>query len=524
MLKYTLQSLLLIVTLVLLFGCGSDSDSDPDGDELDGDSQENPDGDDPDGDSPDGDSPDGDSPDGDSPDGDNPDGDNPDGDTDRDSDSDGDNDNVEYDSDGDLEPDIDTSPDGDTEAENEGDQDLDVEENEEEGDTEAENLDSACVRRVDVTVSPVPAQPDGLSWETAFTKLQAGIDAASAALDTRNCSSAEVWVAAGTYTIRGNTGVSGDMSNSLSLKIGVAVYGGFSGSESLRDDRQWWTNECVIDGEDLVYHVVSCLENICGEEQNDDHATLDGFTITGGMARKGALDTPGDTSDDGYTIEGNCGGGLFVEKHNPIISNCTFTGNSAISGGGACVEGWAPVFTNCLFVDNSADWHGGGLFAYEFAQPVIHNSTFVANTAGGDGGGISTYNTNFMGTCYQPTMANCIVWGNTPALSTDNQIFSQTYCEPLVSYSNVQWGWGDFGTNGNIGHNPAIHDPQFVATTGDVDYRLQSSSPSIDTGDNETVTIDHDLDGQSRTIDGNAIPGAVVDMGAYEYQPPVSKN
>ncbi len=48
------------------------------------------------------------------------------------------------------------------------------------------------------------------------------------------------------------------------------------------------------------------------------------------------------------------------------------------------------------------------------------------------------------------------------------------------------------------------------------DFHLQSNSPCINSGDNDYVTGATDLDGNPRIV------GGTVDIGAYEYQTPVS--
>lgn len=61
------------------------------------------------------------------------------------------------------------------------------------------------------------------------------------------------------------------------------------------------------------------------------------------------------------------------------------------------------------------------------------------------------------------------------------------------------------GTSGDI-----TTDPQFVDSVGG-DYRLQSTSPCINAGDDALVMGTTDLDGNARIVHGT------VDMGAYEY-------
>ena len=72
--------------------------------------------------------------------------------------------------------------------------------------------------------SDAPSGGNGNSWSTAYESIQAGINDADV-LDE------EVWVAEGMYN------------ENITLKDGVALYGGFSGlgelEETARDQRDW---------------------------------------------------------------------------------------------------------------------------------------------------------------------------------------------------------------------------------------------------------------------------------------------
>ena len=85
----------------------------------------------------------------------------------------------------------------------------------------------------------------------------------------------------------------------------------------------------------------------------------------------------------------------------------------------------------------------------------------------------------------------------------------------------MQGGWDGAGAN-NIDADPLFVDPD------NGDYRLQAGSPCIDAANNLFVPlgITTDLDGNPRFVDdpdtpdtGNGDP-PIVDMGAYEFQPP----
>jgi hypothetical protein len=99
-----------------------------------------------------------------------------------------------------------------------------------------------------------------------------------------------------------------------------------------------------------------------------------------------------------------------------------------------------------------------------------------------------------------PTLANCILWGD----SLD-EIFDDGTGSPNVTYSDVQGGWP--GT-GNIDTDPLF---------ADADGRLSFGSPCIDAGNDAAVPpgVTTDLDGNPR------IQGVCVDMGAFESDFPV---
>lgn len=69
---------------------------------------------------------------------------------------------------------------------------------------------------------------NGASWADAFTKVQPALNAAQ--------SGDQVWVAAGRYV------------ENITLKNGVALYGGFAGTETELGQRNWVVNETILDG------------------------------------------------------------------------------------------------------------------------------------------------------------------------------------------------------------------------------------------------------------------------------------
>ena len=365
---------------------------------------------------------------------------------------------------------------------------------------------------------------DGLSWATAFTSIQAAVGAVQATGE------GEVWVAQGTYTGTGD--------NVVTMAEHVYLYGGFAGTETAREQRDWTTHPSIIEGESVRRCVLG-----------SNHAAMDGFVLQNGSAVYGGglysySGSPAvtnciftrNTADDygggmycefGFPVVTNCsfagnranyGGGMYCEFGFPVVTNCSFAGNRAnYGGGGLCCYGASPALTNCTFSGNTVNYGGGGLYCGS-GSPVLTNCSFFGNIATSGGGMCGEYgspvvtNCSFSGNiasyrgggmcCYyaSPALTNCILWGDTAA-NSGGEIYTDSSSSPTVAYSCVQ---GGYDGEGNIATDPLFVD----AANGDL--RLQAASPCIDTGT---------ADGAPSTdILGVLRPqGAGYDMGAYEY-------
>ena len=86
----------------------------------------------------------------------------------------------------------------------------------------------------------VGASGSGSSWNDAYPDLQS-------ALADSNCT--EIWVAQGTYYPDEGTGQSDDdRTSTFTLKSGVAIYGGFDGTETAQGQRDPATNTTTLSG------------------------------------------------------------------------------------------------------------------------------------------------------------------------------------------------------------------------------------------------------------------------------------
>jgi hypothetical protein len=387
-----------------------------------------------------------------------------------------------------------------------------------------------------VTPSGSSNWPCGQSWDGACA-MQTALNHAEAGN--------EIWAAAGTYTPTTGT----DRNATFQLKSGVALYGGFAGTETMRKQRNFLNLHTILSGEindpnnvdDNSYFVVT-------GSGTDASAILDGFTVTAGNAN--GIDEDHKHGGGVRIIHGTptlsnlillqnhsgwcgggmsimysnpvltnivfmqnsaalCGGGLHLYQSNPTITNAIFTANtSQYQGGGFFNDGGSPILTNASFLSNTAVY-GGGMENINDSHPILTNVTLYANSADSSDGGIGISSDGSF------TLINSILWGNIAPKE------SQISDAALVTYSDIQ-GDSVYAGVGNINA-----DPDFVAAVSG-DLHLGETSPAIDAGNNDAVPagINTDLDGNPRFVD---FPGVLttghgsppfVDMGAYEAQLP----
>jgi parallel beta-helix repeat protein len=341
---------------------------------------------------------------------------------------------------------------------------------------------------------------DGSTWEDAYADPQAAIENAT-----------EIWIAAGTYLPTSwPNGGSAEREKHFSLRDGVTVYGGFAGTETRLNERNIAANPVVLSGDigvlgdpaDNCYHV---FYHPFGKFLGPN-ATLDGVTVTGGNAND--------------VDPHDCGAGMNNRFSSPTITNCTFSGNAALSrGGGIYGSSSSSTITNCTFSGNTAD-SGGGIDIYSASSPTIVNCTFSGNAAVTDGGGINAYSTS------SPTVVNCTFSGNSAA---NGRAICALSADSIVKNSIL---WGGTGQVGGIpalsscvvkggyagGTNIVTKDPRLkpLADNGGptMTCAIPRTSPAVaipkTAGGNWNGCPDTDQRGRPRVTGGNRA------MGAYE--------
>ncbi|MEM9157901.1 MAG: hypothetical protein AAGB46_02540 [Verrucomicrobiota bacterium] len=309
---------------------------------------------------------------------------------------------------------------------------------------------------------------DGLSWATAYSDLQ---DALADAFEYD-----EIWVAAGRYyPDQARAGVAivsdDDEEASFSLVDGVNVYGGFSGVELSRNERDYVSNVCILSG-DIDHETnpddseggivrenpgqrIKGTNAICVVTGTETGNTLlDGFTITAGYSTSYSL--AGGFSEAGRLrnclIQGNWGrsyggirsygpvlslvncrvysnfgnnvGGLNVYGAELDIISCRIQGNEGVVGdfyssiGGLSVAGCNGRIAGTLISGNQGLWVGGIMISdgqIPGEQVRVDNCTIVGNRAwdfedrrDDEVGGLHVAWYN------KWEMRNSVVWGNEP--------------------------------------------------------------------------------------------------------------
>jgi hypothetical protein len=338
--------------------------------------------------------------------------------------------------------------------------------------------------------------PPYLTWDTAATNIQDAVDVAYI--------NGTVVVSNGTYSSGGRPIVY----SGLSLSNRVAVLKPIT-LRSVNGPSVTIIQGYQVPGTTNGDSAIRCT-------YLTNNASLVGFTLTGGatlpysgwepdidrVQSGGGVYCETNASVSNCLITRNCaynGGGVNGGR----LLNCTLVGNCAYAGGGAnsatlniCVVSGnsasygggiaSSTATNCLLTGNTAAQIGGGAY-----YGNLNNCTVVDNLALVSGGGAY---------CPIATLRNSIIYYNSAPEWTNYAGGILQYCctTPLPQVCEcVLW---------NFTNAPAFIDE----ASGN--FRLQTNSPCINSGNNDYQTNSVDLDGNPRVV------GGFVDIGAYEYQ------
>ncbi|MFN4255144.1 MAG: T9SS type A sorting domain-containing protein [Saprospiraceae bacterium] len=227
-------------------------------------------------------------------------------------------------------------------------------------------------------------QNSGLSWADAFPDLQAALQTAQ--------EGDSVWVAHGTYLPTATA----DRNVSFELPSGVALLGGFVGTETSPAQRDLSVLNTVLSGDigtpgdstDNSYNIMHMADP-------DSTTLVEGFVFRFGNANSTDPTAPSRSRK-------KCGGAIYMDGKDgiayPTIRHCRFERNASLNYGGAVMVlgdgdgSVAPQFLHCVFEKNSTGLDGGGIarFGGSFVERGvdIDSCLFEGNYSGHYGGGL----------------------------------------------------------------------------------------------------------------------------------------
>ncbi|MBN1668548.1 MAG: hypothetical protein JW862_15745 [Anaerolineales bacterium] len=295
---------------------------------------------------------------------------------------------------------------------------------------------------------------DGQSWGTAYQHLQAALDEASA-----GSGDYEIWVAEGIYTPTLETSAGNPRSVAFTLVEGTSLYGGFSGSEDSRSQRDWENHLTILSGDlagdDLTDPggLVRDTANIVGDNA---HNVLIGGGVSASVELDGFTVTAGDAKVTGF----NAGGGMYNESSSPTLTNLVFIGNMAKYGGGMLnYQGSTPSLTHVSFYSNTATTQGGGVLN-DGSAATFTDVTFENNFSDDYGGGAFNVNCS-------PSFTNVTFTGNsvTGRFSYGGGMYNQSTSAYLANVTFIANSAGLGGGMLNWKSNPSITAGLFYANT-----------------------------------------------------------
>jgi len=327
---------------------------------------------------------------------------------------------------------------------------------------------------------------NGTSWANAYTSLTDALAAASGG--------DEIWVAQGIYkpVTQVDVNASGGADTrevTFQIPSGVALFGGFDGTEVSLEERDWETHLTILSGDidnnDVNVdgnYIAESITHIAGNNAyhvlytvNVTAATrVDGFIITAGKGLIAGVIT--DANKDGAGWYNLLSGG--IHSSSPTIVNTTFQGNYATSEGGALYNTFnldagqmTSLIRNCTFINNKADVNGGAIVLGSFHvgdyHPHITGCKFIMNEAFRRGGAIYAVgdhmeidSTVFQGnlvTAVSPDGSTLPGSGGGVTMVASNAVFTACTFDGNTSTGNPT---GPFEGGGGGAVNMSINGPQ----------------------------------------------------------------
>jgi len=221
------------------------------------------------------------------------------------------------------------------------------------------------------------------------------------------------------------------------------------------------------------------------------------------------------------------GGGIMINGtgvtlvQNNLVRGNVLLGVAPTRGGGIYSSGtYSLIMLQNVIGDNLAD-QGGGVYMNigTGITQLLVNNTMANNDATEQGSALY-----IAGRTNNGTLVNNLLVGR----PTETAVF----CDPTITNVSPQFRTNDgFSYGGGLGYdgncanvagiNGNISSDPLISGVENDDFRLRPGSPAMDTGTNAAPRLPPtDFQGKVRIYDGTGDGTRIVDMGAYEFEPP----
>ena len=331
----------------------------------------------------------------------------------------------------------------------------------------------------------------GASWALAKSSITNAM--ASAARGD------QIWTASGIYT------------QLVTMKAGVALYGGFNGTETLLDQRNWRTNLSWIFG--ASKGTVVTINSGSGPDTR-----LDGMGITagagifgGGVSCDGSAAVIANNFVFANTAPGGIGGGIYINFHlttplsDPVLTNNLVYQNTTLGsigeGAGITVRNSSPLIAWNRVLFNVAGDKGGGIACFGNCHALIANNIIEANAASADsiglaGGILATYD-DYDGQPVNFAISDPVIANNLIAANGADSGGGVALVDAPVN-NNAPWGAATLANNTIVGNTGS---GIFWANTYPTNYNniVAFNSAGLETSDGSPVVL-YNNDVYSNTV------------------------
>ena len=257
---------------------------------------------------------------------------------------------------------------------------------------------------------------DGTSWINAFTNLQSALNVVHEGDD--------IWIAAGTYV---PDGASPETKHFI-VSVPSQLYGGFIGTETSLDQRDFEINKTIISGDvngddqagSFLLNRTDNAHHVLIIDAGSGRSVIDGLIFKGGITK---LDSYAPDNSDIIGYHRWRGGAVFINNSPTTVRHCVFHDNygydaSALMARNLDYTADPIIIENSKFLMNGS-LNGGSCNIWPWSNSYIHQCIFSDNISGYRASALAVLNSNalvedctFDGNFSSSVGGACYIWNN----------------------------------------------------------------------------------------------------------------